>query len=105
MNVLCVCAAGSVRSVCLAGKLKACGHDALAAGFKFNGHDTMRMLCGWADLVVVMQPAYAKELPPGFGHKVRVCDVGPDVYGKQPHTNPDLVRKVKEWISKEGLGK
>src|SRR3990170_4070705 len=93
MRFLCVCRAGSVRSVAMADALKgAHGQDALAAGAKANGPETLAMLCAWADRIVVMQPHYAEALPPEQLHKARSVDVGPDVWGTPRH--PDLVAAV-----------
>jgi predicted protein tyrosine phosphatase len=103
-KVLCVCEGGSNRSVCATNLLKdgcAHGHDALAVGWRFNDSDTLAMLCMWAQIIIVMEPYMVEKIPPVFKGKIKVCDVGPDVYGHPKH--PALINKVWNWMLAEGL--
>lgn len=103
-KVLCICEGGANRSVSLATILKhhlTHGHDALAAGWRYNDPGTLEMLCAWADLIVVMQPDMVLRISPAHRGKTKVCDVGPDNYGHPYHL--DLVQKVVTWARAEGL--
>jgi predicted protein tyrosine phosphatase len=103
-KILCVCEGGSNRSVCVTNWLKNSlenGHDAIAAGWRFNDFDTLAMLCAWAQIIIVMEPYMVEKIPPVFKDKIKICDVGPDVYGNPKH--PALINKVVPWLLKEGL--
>lgn len=95
-KVLTVCIGGVVRSVGLKDVLN--GHfncDGIAASAVWNDHETIRMLCRWADIVIPVEP---RNLPQGpeeykaawnscpmwdteFDGKRRVIDLGPDIWG------------------------
>ena len=103
MKVLAICQGGNVRSVCFAYLMKyKYGHEALAASWEKNTPDTLRMLCSWADSVVLMEAMEAtgagvsnvpEDLPIG---KLMLCDVGPDVWGNPLH--PALVSKIIHMV-------
>lgn len=100
MKFFTMCQRGNVRSAPLAYVLKdAHGQEAIAGGWQSLNHDTIRMLCAWADYVVVMQPAFKKYIPDEFQAKVRVVDVGQDVYGTpmHPHLMGFLKSVTREW--------
>lgn len=97
-KMLCVCSMGNVRSVTMARILKAKGHDVLAIGLKSNSRDTLRMLFGWADIVLVAENWMGGIVP----HiKVRDLEIGKDVWNEAMH--PELVRKVKRKLKEIGL--
>lgn len=91
MKFLCVCQGGRVRSGAMAWALKDVGQDSLAAGWEATPKDTLKMLCDWADAVVVMQAEFIARLEAKLGagnmdlRKVIVVDVGLDVYGTPTH--------------------
>jgi len=99
MKVLTICSAGTVRSVSLAHVLKSCyGVDAIPTGHDLNSQETLDMLSDWADLIVVMQPHFAADLPARNAKKVVIVDVGPDVWGNP--LDVGLLRKTHA-IAKE----
>lgn len=82
MKVLCVCAAGMVRSQALVFVLKAnyaqYGVDALACGVGGNGSDTLQMLYEWAQVIIVLDGTLVPLILEPYRGKVLVFDVGPD---------------------------
>jgi predicted protein tyrosine phosphatase len=104
MKILCVCEGGSNRSVGLTNLLKdnpVQNHDAVAVGWRFNDFDTLAMLCAWAQIIVVMEPYMVEKIPPACKDKIKVCDVGPDIYGHPKH--PELIQKAVNWMRAEGF--
>ena len=79
-----MCEGGTNRSVGLARVLKERGHDAISVSWRWNSLDTIKLLCGWVDYVVVME-AYMKEKVP-FAKQLLVCEVGPDRYNNPMHS-------------------
>ena len=78
-RILCVCRGGNVRSVHLAYLLKyRYGFDALAAGFEGNTPATLRYLCEWAELIIIVQPYMQSAIPKCFHAKLALYDVGED---------------------------
>jgi hypothetical protein len=104
MRVVCVCHGGNVRSVGLARILKHGdfgNHDAVAIGCTTAGRTVKELLFSWADRIVCMQPVMRETIPERYLPKVRICDVGEDVYGYPTH--PDLMKKCNEWLQVDGL--
>lgn len=100
MKILTICRGGLVRSVALASVLRyEVDHDPIAYGIEKAAEDTMRMLFGWCDRIVVMQPEYADEIDRLNIGKPRycICDVGPDVWSNPLH--PDLLAKVRVYVA------
>jgi len=82
MRFMCVCEAGTVRSGAAAHALKYYfGQEAIAASHSKLKDDTFEMLCGWADRIVLMQPKFGDRIPDQHKGKVKVFDVGQDVWG------------------------
>lgn len=85
MKFLTVCAAGMVRSAAMRRSLVMKDQDAIAVGHDFNSPETIAMLMEWADWVILMQPKMFWKLPKEarekHKHKVRVMNVGEDVWG------------------------
>lgn len=101
-KILAVCQHGSCRSVAMARFVKEwVGIDGLAASYQYNRPETMRMLCEWADRIVVMMPEYASFVPAEFASKVRICDVGQDNYGSP--FNPELLEKCRAFYNRGGF--
>ncbi len=103
MKVLTVCRGGSVRSVALGYVLKnLVKADAIACSWKHNSHDTINMLCEWADRIIVVQQHYVDRIPEPHRNKVRVYDVGSDRWYNSLHPQLLLlfqrqVRQDPEW--------
>jgi hypothetical protein len=100
MKYLCVCDGGNVRSHALAYVLHDLkGHEAIAVGRIRVSAETMDMLCGWADRVVLMQPHMMESIPESHRRKVLVTDVGVDRFGIYIH--PELLAMVNagaDWL-------
>lgn len=78
-KILCLCQGGNSRSVHLAYLLKyRYGADALACGWEGNSHDTVEMLCAWADFIIIVQEFMREKILIEHQHKVHVFDVGID---------------------------
>jgi hypothetical protein len=90
MKILTVCDEGNNRSVMLAHHLKYWGHDVIPAGVKRNSPDTLALLEGWADRIIVTERGQERH----FGaEKVQLWDVGPDVFPRP--FNRDLLAVVR----------
>lgn len=113
-KVLCICNGGNVRSVALAEAFKGTyGCDAIAIGTYWAAHETMTMLCNWADLICPVDVQDA-ELPPTdlkiwrascvwnqeFDHKRRVFYLGVDAWGNSKH--PELLQLIHSKVKQEG---
>lgn len=72
------------------------GRDAVAVGWSTAGPELMRVLCAWAQVVVVMQEKFRERIPVEFRSKVVACDVGEDVWVNPRH--PELQAKCREWV-------
>lgn len=110
MKILTICEGGNVRSVGLARLLKNNHrrHNVVAIGAGWalaieNGREPGTWLCRWADLIVIMSEHFRAgvPIPTDCLQKVKICEVGPDVYGNPSH--PDLIAKCEAWIKQEGL--
>jgi hypothetical protein len=78
---LTVCEGGAVRSVSLATVLRwDFQQDAVPLSAAKNGHEAVDLLCEWADYIILMQPTFETAIPKKFAHKIRVLDVGPDIW-------------------------
>lgn len=115
-KVLCVCIGGTVRSVGLKDVLNGdFGCDAIAASAIWQSHETMAVLCDWADVIVPVEP---KDLPKGpdqyrerwakcfmwepmYDVKRRVVDLGPDTWGnaRNPILRALCVQKAREVLA------
>ena len=97
MKFLTVCEGGAVRSVALASLLRwEFGHDAVPLSGKRNSDEVIMLLSDWADHIVVLVPEFAKRIPKRYMHKVRVVDIGPDIWFNSLHK--DLLRKLGDLI-------
>lgn len=110
-KILSVCLGGSVRSVTFANICKnQYAVDAIAASAIWNTNETFEMLCNWADYICLIAP---RELPEPdkiwqkqwdlcpvfedrFASKLRIIDVGMDIYGTPNHK--DLVAKIAKLV-------
>lgn len=97
-KALAVCAYGIVRSGCMAWNLKlGYDYDTITIGVGHTRPDTLEMLCDWADVIIVMQTEFARSIPPQHINKLKICDVGKDVWGDPKH--PELGKLVTKWLS------
>lgn len=101
MRVLTICAGAVCRSVGMAYLLKKSGIDAVALSHDWNTAGTFKMLCRWADRIVTMEPKYAVVVPEAFMDKLRICDVGKDIWVDPLHD--ELLDKCRQWLDKGGL--
>jgi len=100
MKIVTMCRQGLVRSVALADVLKMHFRpvDVIPIGHFANSTETIRMLCAWADRIVVMESHYKQHVPEEYQGKVLVCDVGPDVNNPQGSKTPKLIKQVWDWV-------
>jgi predicted protein tyrosine phosphatase len=92
-KIVTICQGGNSRSVGCGYLLKyKYGCDTLACGWEGNTPETLRMLCEWADFVIIMQEEFRKYVPEEFHGKLQVVDVGPDIWCNSLH--PDLLEVV-----------
>lgn len=96
MKILTVCENGNNRSVHFAHRLKYWGHDIIPIGVRTNSSETIKMLCEWADIIILTSSEPHIAVPSEYISKVRLFDVGPDIY-KRPF-NPELDTKVKQLL-------
>ncbi len=97
MKVLTICQGGNSRSAGCGYLLKyKYGMDALACGWEGNSVETLRMLCEWAEAVIVMQEQFRQYVPKEFHDKLYVVDVGPDVWCNSLH--PEMLRIIDEKL-------
>lgn len=79
-HILCVCDHGNKRSV-FTRFLLAYTNDVLSVGATNNGSETLKMLCEWADVILLADPTIMQKLPHGFSHKIDDrFTIGPDIY-------------------------
>lgn len=100
MKVLCVCYSGSIRSVALKHILCKIGHDALACGIDSNTIQTIRLLVGWADIVVVMKEEFAEKvrvLTDRKDKRLLIYDVGEDRWNHPFH--PELEETLLTMVA------
>lgn len=82
MKILCICANGNSRSVALAYILKEeLGHEAIAVGFYTAKKETRKMLCEWADRIIVCYRGKQHWIEEEYRHKLKIYDVGPYFLG------------------------
>ena len=106
MKALCICQYGHSRSAALAQVFHHLGHAAVAIGVGTSG-DAVFPLAEWADRIFVLQPAYANHVPSKFASKVRVFDVGPDIWSN-PYSQDlqfILTKMAYEHFTAEELAK
>jgi hypothetical protein len=98
-KILALCQKGNSRSVALAFILKKRGADALAAGLVTSSPETILMLCQWAELIIVTDSRLLPLLPSGQEDKLKIFDVGSDVYFKG--FKSELLNKYEEYLINE----
>lgn len=106
VKILCVCLVGISRSVGLADVLKL--HfgpvDVIPVGCSRQAQstETLKMLCDWADHIVIMTECLIDKLSQRLGlddvrkhYNIHLCEVGEDIYGGIHR--PILIDKVWRW--------
>jgi len=96
MKILTVCDQGNNRSVHLAHLLKYWNNDVLPVGLDTNSKETLEMLYKWADAIIVVEDAMRQVIPIEFIQKVKVWNVGEDVYSRP--FNTQLHQKAKQYL-------
>ena len=104
MKIACICRGGQVRSVCARYILNDMFgfRKVLAAGWEKNDPDTIKMLCHWADAVLIVGSATKwlnnNSIPPEFKHKYVLLDIGEDVW--HHYNNKELVKILGNLLEK-----
>jgi hypothetical protein len=103
LKILCICEHGNVRSVGTRRELCKRGYlSTIAIGSTNTSNTTLKMLCDWAEVILVAEPKFGTNLPYEGREKVNpYFTIGPDVYG-----NPlrgTLKEVVKEQLTRIGL--
>ncbi len=99
MKLLILCDQGNNRSVQFAHLLKYWGNDCIAAGTETNSKETLKMLCNWADKIILTSHLIEGgviELGSQPVGKIVVFDVGPDTYPRP--FNPVLHAMAKHIL-------
>ena len=85
-HFLTVCEGGNCRSVSLARVLKVHhGQEAIAIGWRYATPWVWSTLGDWADYIVLMETSFQSHVPEHLKPKMRVLDVGIDIYGVPTH--------------------
>lgn len=97
-KVLVFCSEGNSRSVGCAYVLKSRPHraDALAAGIRRVSPETKKMLCEWAEIIIIMHDELVPHLPEEYLPKMKLWNVGEDIYARGWKNG--LTDKVKDFI-------
>ena len=98
VKILTVCSAGLIRSVSMTDvlKVRCVDVDVIPVGIDANSKATLNMMYEWADHIILMMEEWRPRVPSAYRHKVKVCDVGPDVYGNSRH--PELIKQDWDWV-------
>lgn len=94
MKVVCICRGGQVRSVAARYILseRFGFRKVLACGWEKNDHDTVEMLCRWADAILIVGSAkqwVVEGKVDWIFNETALIDIGPDVYHRYNH--PELI--------------
>lgn len=82
MKFLCICAGGNIRSRAMAYILmERHKQDALSAGANYQPQTIAHLAATWADRIIIMRPQFLEVIPFPLRNKVKVNDVGEDVFG------------------------
>lgn len=102
-KILCLCSRGNSRSVCLAWMLKDMMGlpDVIASGLDILSDESKKMLCDWADKIIVVDETLKDKVPEDSRDKMVVWDVGGDKYFRG--FEQELIEKYANYINKEGI--
>ena len=101
MKIVVMCQQGNSRSVALAYLLKEMKHEAIAIGVLSTSRNTRKMFYDWADLIILVinEKRYKHWIPKEYHSKVKVWDVGPDIFFKG--YSEDLLQIFKNHLKKD----
>ena len=95
-KILCICQNGNCRSVATCYCLKKRGYkNVIATGWNNTSSETLKMLCDWADKILVAKPSHGDMLPNGKEKIDQVFTIGDDKW-----LNP-MNKELKEIINKQ----
>jgi len=100
LKYLCVCQYAHSRSVAMCRYLHGKGVEAVAAGAG-TAPSVFGVLGAWADKIVVMEPDFARAVPPEFRDKIVLVNVGPDRWSN-PY-NADLAALIVKLAAEAGI--
>lgn len=104
MKILCLCQKGNSRSAALTWYLrKYMGHETLAAGMRTTSEETKKVLFNWAEMIILVVKEYKGEIPRKCWNKLKVWDVGRDIYFRG--FDERLINKFKNYIKLEDFKK
>ncbi len=102
MKILCICEHGNNRSCNLATHLKYEYYaETIATGTRRVSNKTMKMLCEWADHIIVIQPELVNDTIRKYKGKLQIWDLGPDIYPRPYNTVLDA--KCRELVEMRPL--
>ena len=102
MKILCICEHGNNRSCNLATHLKYEYYaETIATGTRRVSNKTMRMLCEWADYIIVVESKLITDTISEYRSKLQVWNLGPDTYPR-PY-NTELDAKCRELVKMRPL--
>jgi hypothetical protein len=81
VKILTVCSRGNVRSVTLRHFL-ADKYDVLACGVDAQSEETLNMLYGWADKIIVTSGEFISRIPKEYEEKSYLWNIGNDIWGQ-----------------------
>src|SRR5258708_29933733 len=93
MRIVTVCEQGLNRSVTAKWVLQFRKHEVIAAGVKNLSPETLAMLYGWADRIILLDARFVDGIP---ADKLLVWDVGPDRFHTEGRFHPELVALIRE---------
>ncbi len=96
MRILCICEHGNNRSTNLATRLRYEYYaETIPIGTKRVSNKTMRMLCEWADYIIVVEARLVTDVLSEYKEKLQVWEIGPDTYPRPYNAELDaIVRKL-----------
>lgn len=96
MRILCLCRSGRVRSHAMKVAVEFRGHEALNAGVLKATPETLKLLCDWANLVLVAEEWMIDKLD--TTKPIINLDLGPDIW--RTRVNDDLLKTVQKALKK-----
>lgn len=76
--------------------------DVLTVGLETNDPRTCEMLFEWADVITVPEMDLLRFIPKKYKPKVKLYDVGPDLYPRP--FNRDLYYRIKTLLDADPIG-
>ncbi len=102
IKILCVCRQGNSRSVGTRYRLNRRGYGNVIAIGAFNtNQETLKMLCDWADKILLAKPHHGENLPSGKEKIDTEFTIGEDNWNNP--MNKELHEIVNKELDKIGL--